>query len=1018
MLLRAKGVVCLLTLCVLPSHWAYAQRLPVRNYSTADGLAGDDVRAILQDSRGFLWVGTTTGLSRFDGQEFRSYGTADGLPHTTVNDLLQERNGTLWVATAAGLARLEQAALSFEAVALDGRTDMPVHRLHQDRAGRLWAGGGRHLVEIVPRGEHFETHRIEVPLATAPPPGAGSEIESIAEDATGRIWIGTTWGLAALLPDDRTIARSIRPTETDDSVRHLAIDGKGRLWLTHWGFTHRPGLPWGVYVWNAGADPADAAPGSYVSGDGPYGEARVHGAFPARDGAVWLATENGIVRVDASRVQRFGAEAGLGVPVRVIMEDRSGNLWLGTRGSGLSRVATQGFTTYTVETGLSAREVSALVEDRTNRLCVTGFAANGARRFGALDGHRFVPFTPGGTGGIEYWGWGWNHVLLQARGGEWWLATGEGLIRYPATDSCTTLARLRPSFVYTRADGLASDNVFRIFEDSRGDVWIAAFGQGALARWVRARGTIERFDAIGTRAPTAFEEDRDGNIWMGLYASGLARYRRGSLQFFDGAHGLPAGLVEDLHLDRRGRLWIGLNPGGLARLDDPGAEHPVVSRPIAAEGLSEHAVLSIVEDRWGRIYAATARGILRFDPDANTMRRFSTADGLASNIVRASYADRTGTIWFGTMDGLSRLTPQPEPASMAPPVFIEAVRIGGVPLSLPQQGAAEIRDIRIEPEERRIEIAYGSVSLEPGEILRYQTMLEGIDTRWSEPASGRSTLYANLPPGEYRFLVRTSNADGLASAEPGVVAFSVIPPVWQRAWFLALVGALGAVTVALVHRIRVNRLLALERVRTRLATDLHDDLGARLSRISILSEVAKRQLAADPADAARLFEDVGETARGLIQASADIAWSIDPRHDDLGSLVARIRRFASDMLDACGVAWTFDAPHAKGQHLPPEHRRHVLLVFQEAINNVARHSGARRVALALHVAGRQLEAIISDDGRGFDPERNGVAAGADDGRGGRGLVNMAARARALRGELRVASAPGQGTRINLRVPLP
>lgn len=496
------------------------------------------------------------------------------------------------------------------------------------------------------------------------------------------------------------------------------------------------------------------------------------------------------------------------------------------------------------------------------------------------------------------------------------------------------------------------------------------------------------------------------------------RYRHGSLQFFDERHGLPRGFIEDLYIDRTGRLWIASNPGGLLRIDDPASERPAITRPVRAEGLAENAVLSLVADRWGQIYAATARGVLRFDSDATRMRRFSTADGLASHIVRISYAGRDGALWFGTLNGLSRLIPQRQPVSAPPPVFVEAISIGGVPRRIPQQGVREPAEVRIEPQEGRIEIAYGSVSLAAGEILRYQTFLEGIDRDWSPPAAARSMLYANLSPGSYRFLVRATNADGLVSARPAVVAFSVIPPLWRRAWFLALAGALIAGAATLVYRLHVNRLLALERVRTRLATDLHDDLGARLSRISILSEVARRQVALDPAGAGRIFENVGDTARGLIESSADIAWSIDPRHDDLKSLVARIRRFASDMLDSCDIAWTFDAPDdGASRRLPPEHRRHLLLVFQEAINNVVRHSAARHVSLTLRVAGHRLEARIADDGRGFEPERNGAGV-ATDGRGGCGLGNMTARAKELRGELRVRSAPGEGTRIDLVVPVP
>jgi signal transduction histidine kinase len=196
------------------------------------------------------------------------------------------------------------------------------------------------------------------------------------------------------------------------------------------------------------------------------------------------------------------------------------------------------------------------------------------------------------------------------------------------------------------------------------------------------------------------------------------------------------------------------------------------------------------------------------------------------------------------------------------------------------------------------------------------------------------------------------------------------------------------------------------------ATDLHDDLGARLSRISILAEVASRRVSTDAASASRLLDEVGDTARSLIETTADLTWAVDPRQDDLASLAARVRRFAADMLDAREIGWTFEAPDDRDSaviRLPAEHRRHVLLVFQEAINNVVRHAHARRVSLRLSVTGHRLQAKIEDDGRGFAADDASIA--------GRGLANMATRARELGGELTVTSQPASGTRVQLAVPL-
>ncbi len=1045
------GLAAFLLVLLLPisSPSAFAQRLPVRTYTASDGLAGDDVRAILQDARGFLWIGTTSGLSRFDGREFRTYGTADGLPHLSVTALLEDDDGTLWVATAGGLARLATGAQSFAVAPLEQHAG-GVRLLHRDRNGTLWIASGPHLCALSREGN--KNHCLEISAPTEPPPGGELEITAIAEEADGTWWLGTNWGLLERRPDGTMIPWRIKPTPDDDNVNHLAVDREGKLWITHWGIAHKPRVNWALYVLeprviskvarvaresSAGAAPADTLHGrlvpgrsatddlTYVTAGGPFGDARVHGVYPTRDGRLWIATEDGVVRVGSDGVRRFGSSNGLGFPYRVIVEDRHGTLWLGSRGGGLSRLDRDALVTYTEREGLRGREVTAIVEDRAGRLCVSGVAADGQKWFGALDGDVLTSFVPRGTEALRYWGWGWGQTLLQDREGEWWLPTGEGLFRYPATASCVDLGRMPPKMVYRREHGLSGNNIFRVFEDSRGDVWISAFGDPGLQRWRRSSGLLESFTELGRVSPTAFAEDAGGGLWMGLYTGGLLRYRDGAIERFGEADGVPAGFTQALYRDSAGRIWVAASPGGLARVDDPSAVRPVFGRPIRAEGLAESAVLTVVEDRLGQIYASTGRGVIQFDAGMKRMRHLSTAEGLGSNLVRVSYADRNGALWFGTQQGLSRLKPRRKPPSDPAPIFIQGLRVAGVPQPIAQLGERDIGDLVLRPSDGRIEIEYGVASLASGEILRYQARLEGSDNDWLEPSTTRRMLYQNLASGSYRFHVRAIYADGRVSPQPATVAFTVQPPVWRRAWFLALAAMAVAAAAWLAHRQQVKRALALERIRTRVATDLHDDLGARLSRISILSEVARVRLGTDPAEASRILEEVGATSRELIEASSDIAWSIDPSQDDLGSLTARIRRFASDMFDGRGVRWTFDAP-ADGAlaRLSPEVRRHVLLVFQEAINNIARHADSREVTLALRVADRRLEAEIRDDGCGFALETEGSpfdprpSAAVRDAPGpGRGMRNMMARARELRGTLEVGSCPGGGTQIRLMVPL-
>lgn len=1059
------GVLVALLAC---APHAVAQRLPLRVYSSADGLAGDQINAVLPDSRGFLWIGTSTGLSRFDGREFRRYSTAEGLPHPYVNTLLEDRDGALWIGTRGGLARIDPHAQAITRVSLgDGVAAPNVFHLLRTRDGHIWTTAGDALYVFADDQHRGPPRRIPLTLPTTPPPTGDTNwtIEALAEGRDGDLWIGTEWGLIRRLANGRLVPIRVRPTTADDRVYHVAVDRDGRVWLTHWGLAHRPGIHFGIYVFvpapastlatgpASGPEPAVVDPASgavttlharardvthsttltpptrvgdaiYITAGGLIGDGRPHQVVFAADGSIAMPTEEGLDRVDArGRVTRYDARNGLGMPLMRLAMDAHGDMWIGTRGLGLIRFDLDGIVSYAAHEGFTTGEVTAILEDGTGTPCLFGQDADGVSWFGTFESRdgidRLVRFLPRGTERLTYWSWGTHQLFLRDHTGEWWVPSGEGLFRYPASASCRSMAATPPKAVYRRAQGLPKDEIFRLFEDSRGDLWMSS-GTAAV-RWVRASGALETvFDR--TNAPASFAEDRAGNIWVGLFRGGLVRWRRtgspkgegpagegraGDVQIFDTAAGVPAGYIHTVFVDSQGRLWIGGESGGLACIEDPTAASPRVSRPrrMLDEGLNDLVVYNVIEDRQQRLLVATARGLLRFDPTLTHVRRFTVADGLASHTVRTAYVDRQGRVWLGMHRGLSRLMPQPEPTPAAPPIFIDSLRIGGIPQRLSQLGEAMVGELRVDSDSRRLEIGYGSPSLAPGDPPRYQVRLQGADPEWGPATANRTALYLNLAAGSYRFEARAVDGDGRVSTRAAVVAFVILPPFWQRAWFQALVAlALGAIAYV-AYRSRVARLLALERVRSRLATDLHDDLGARLSRISILSEVAARRVASDTRSAERLLDEVGETARSLIEATADLTWSVDPHKDDLASLVTRIRRFAADLLDARDIDWTFDAPvHGADIRLSPEHRRHILLVFQEAITNVVRHARAHRVALRLGVDGTRLDASIVDDGTGFDSRHNGH---------GRGLGNMAARARALGGEVTVASTPGEGTRVHL-----
>jgi signal transduction histidine kinase len=291
--------------------------------------------------------------------------------------------------------------------------------------------------------------------------------------------------------------------------------------------------------------------------------------------------------------------------------------------------------------------------------------------------------------------------------------------------------------------------------------------------------------------------------------------------------------------------------------------------------------------------------------------------------------------------------------------------------------------------------------------LRYQYKLEGVDSEWSAPTEQRSVHYARLAAGSYRFLVRAVNTEDAASSDPVALAFHIEPPWWQRRWFsVTLMTGLIALAL-LLHHLRVRRILAMERIRRQIATDLHDDVGSGLSEIAILSEVARRQSAPETAP---LLSEAASVARSLRDAMSDIVWSVDPTKDRASDLVQRMRQVTFNSLQTNGLRVAFSAPDDRQLHrvgLSPDRRRHVLLIFKEAITNVARHAQASQVEVRIALQPRNLRLSIRDDGCGFHPE---------DESNGQGLLSMKRRAAALEGRLTIQSEPGRGTVVDVAVP--
>jgi ligand-binding sensor domain-containing protein/signal transduction histidine kinase len=994
---RERGrwiVVCLLCFAVT----LRAEHLPVKLYTTADGLARNRVHGILADSRGFMWISTAEGLSLFDGYRFVNYGTRDGLASPVINEVLEARDGTYWVATNEGLCVLHPkgAPHLFTVHHRPGPDFLhSVNVVVQDRTGTIWAGADDGLYRETSPGGEAQSGPQWIDLG-APHNGEEWEVRTILADRQGALWIGGGAGLYRRFPDGRVEAYSTANGLPVIFVEKLLQDTEGRIWAGT-----RKGLCRLV---------AEPRPGHkivervYTDADG-MGDKDIKSLSLAPDGTIWAGTLFGglsqvRVRPDGrTYIRTYGKAQGLSdATITALAHDREGNLWVGGESAGLMRIVRNGFLTYTKTDGLADDRVGRIFEDRDGVLCVAGNDLAVHRGFlASFDGEKFsrVPYPAG---------YDWPSLpILQDRTGEWWLGDG-GLVRLGRIP-LQQISGARALQVFTNP--LITD-VFRMFEDSSGGIWISSNRHNRVARWDQQGGLLLFPHTNGPQEQlvSAFAEDHAGEIWLGLYGGGVVRYRNNVFTQFGPRDGFPPGFVSNIFVDEAGRLWIATAEGGLGRIDAPAAEHPAVRIYDASHGLTSDIVTSLTADQWGRIYAGTGRGVDRIDPASDRVIHYTINDGLANDTPFSALRDRRGWLWFGTTKGLSRLIPEPEQPSAPPPIRITSLSSAAVPYSVSQLGESSLSGLEFARGD--VQVGFSSINFEVGEVLRYQYRIDRAAGKWSVPDDQRSVNLAGLSPGDYRLEVRAVDSRGQVSEQPASIAFRIPPPLWGRTWFRLLCLAAVCLTLYALYRYRLQRLLELEHIRMRIATDLHDDIGSSLSQIAILSEVARRPGEAG-ADALDPLGGIARISRELVDSMSDIVWAVNPKRDSLRDLTRRMRQFAGEMLVPGGIEFTFDAEAASGHvTLGADLRRQVFLVFKECVNNIARHSGATQVRIVFAMSGGRLRLSIHDNGRGFDA-RLPVK--------GHGLTSMTNRAAALGGTLRIKSESGAGTTASLEIPI-
>ncbi|MEK6285144.1 MAG: two-component regulator propeller domain-containing protein [Acidobacteriota bacterium] len=1006
------AIQCVVAGGLVSAPEVYSQQLSVRRYSVSDGLPHRSIRCIYQDAKGYLWFGTADGLSRFDGYRFINYAAHDGLEHPVVNSITEDPQGRMWVGTwGSGVARLvsePQEALSlrqrnsrttarkfvtYPVGSTQGSNE--VSKILFDADSRLWCFTNGGIYRAL--ATESEDPQFELVLPAKGPAFA---------DSRGHLWFVVGKELL-LIVKGQVIRYGLSDEVVRSSVVSMVEDQRGRLLVSNSG---------GVFEFIRPTSPQESTPVSNTSPD-PKGigrwdrlpitlmrDERILTMANGSSGVLWIGTSKGLIKYQDGSQSNY-TSAQLSAEIGSLYEDRDGNLWMGTRSGLLCKLSGEAIVSFTEAEGLPDQNVQRVIEDREGRM----YASTHDGGIVEILNEKAVP-VPGSQAPP------FNSVrkrVLQDRRGDWWIGTDKGLYRFPGPK-----LQLQHGKKVTAGDGRSEIPVFSgpgMHEDPGGKLWISSrgnlflFGPGRQGSHTRERFQLAKMSSTITDAVLVMIGDSSGALWLGGYG-GLGRLINGKIQVVEPAEGLPDVQARAFFQDSRGRLWIGLRYRGVSMTTDPTAEPPKFVNYSTENGLASDTVHSIAEDNLGRLYFATNKGVDQVDLTTGNIRHFTTADGLAGNEINDCFRDSRGDIWIGTETGLSRFNPRTElTVRQPPPIYLSRLQVAGEEVPLPETGAISLPAFTLPGSQNNIMIEYVGLSFQGGRQLKYQYKLEGVDADWNPPTEQRSLNLARLGSGAYRFLVRAIDEDGLASPEPAMLEFRILSPIWQRWWFMTLAAMLVGLAAYAIVRYRVARLIELERVRTRIATDLHDDIGSNLSRIAILSEVVSQQVDKGNLRVIEPLSTIAATSRELVDSMSDIVWAINPNKDHLSDLTQRMRRFASDIFTARKLEFSFRAPSAEAYtKVGADVRRQVFLIFKESVSNLMRHSACTRVDIELQIEGGWLDLTLKDNGKGFDLSHVSH---------GHGLKSMTARAKSLGGQLDIISNKAEGTIVTLKAPL-
>jgi len=948
-------------------------------WTVREGFLKSRVSAIAQTPDGYLWLGTETGLFRFDGVRmvrWQPRGQTQ-IPHVTVVKLLVSRDGRLWIGTGGGLASLKEGQL----ITYPELSGEVIGSLVEDSLGTVWVGTitipSARLCAIR-KAVQCDVHE-----------RLGNGVFSLLEDR-GTLWVGATTGLWRWAPGEPTRYTALSSGTFDvlrvsngpllvamtggvkqvvgetleayrikgldqSDARRLLVDHDGGLWIG----TSRQGL---IHVHQGRVD-------RYTTADGLSNDTIID-LYEDREGSIWVGTLDGLDRFRELAVTTISRKQGLAADNALsVLAARDGTTWVGTS-DGVSRWSGGRTTVYRTREGLPDNHVGTMFEDSTGRVLVST-----PRGIAAFDGGRFARLLRSDPTRVVY-------NFVEERAGNFWISDQEqGLLHLVGAEVVTRI----PWSALGR-----DDHATVVIADRSGrGLWLGFYKGGiALLQDGALRASYSAADGLGAGRVSELKFDREGALWAAT-AGGLSRIKDDRILTLNAASGLPCDGVHWTIEDTDRALWM-LMPCGLARIGS--------AELTAWLANPNHAVKSTLFD------------------SSDGVRTQSTPMGFTPSVARLS----EGRVWFATASGIGVVDPRRLSFNaLPPPVHIEQIvadrrTYDDAPLTV--EGG-----VRLPPLTRDLQIDYTALSLVAPEKTQFRYQLEGRDRGWQDAGNRRQAFYNDLAPGRYRFRVIAANNSGVWNDTGASVDFAIAPAYYQAKWFPPLVVGVIVAAVWAAHRIRLRivekhereisalneRLMkAQEQERIRIAGELHDGVMQQMLAATMMLGSAKRRTSESETKTS-----LDKIQDKLIQAGTEIRQLSHDLHPPIlqeAGLPDALRSHCEQFSASSGIPVACDADDA-ARDLSRGAGLALFRIAQEALANAAKHAHATRITVRLTRSADEVSLAVSDDGAGFDSNRLATS-------GGLGLIMMRERATQLNGTFEFESAPGRGTTIRVVIP--